>query len=350
MRPIILLLLFFSASLHSANLDEKLAKMLIFGVEGTTLAQNPQLRDAIASHSLGGVILFGKNMHTKKQVRSLTDSLQALHADRLLIAVDQEGGMVDRLGQMADFTKTPSAAKMSHHRIGYIQKHYEAMAQNLKTLGINLNFAPVVDLCQNPKNRVIVKNGRCFSKDPHRVVAMAKLFIDSHRKSGVVCTLKHFPGHGSSMGDSHRGFTDVTLTWQKRELIPFSELVRSGYADAIMSAHIFNRKLDPASPATLSYRTLNGLLRKELGFNGVIISDDMQMGAIAKNYSLEESIEKAVGAGCDMLLFGNQLAKPLKVSDVVRIMKKLYRQGRITDAEIDRAIRHINALKQKIKG
>jgi len=91
-------------------------------------------------------------------------------------------------------------------------------------------------------------------------------------------------------------------------------------------------------------------LRKELGFNGVIISDDMQMGAIAKNYSLEESIEKAVGAGCDMLLFGNQLAKPLKVSDVVRIMKKLYRQGRITDAEIDRAIRHINALKQKIKG
>jgi beta-N-acetylhexosaminidase len=350
MRPIIPFLLFFYSSLFGASLDEKLGEMLIFGMQGTTLNDSRELRDAVASHRLGGVILFGKNMQSKKQVLALTASLQKLGGGRLLIAVDQEGGRVDRLGRMHAFAKTPSATQMEHRKKEEAAQLYTRMAHNLKSLGINLNFAPVVDLCQNPKNRVIVKNGRCFSKDPKRVVEMARCFIDAHRKAGVLCTLKHFPGHGSSMGDSHQGFTDVTKTWRREELIPFAKLISEGYADAIMSAHIYNSDIDPLFPATLSKKTVQGLLRTELGFDGVVISDDMQMGAIRENYTLEESIERAIAAGCDMLLFGNQLAKPLKVSQVLHIMKRLYKEGRITDQQIERANSHIAALKEKIKG
>ncbi len=350
MRYIILLLLFCSASLFSRTLDEKLANMLIVGIQGTTLAENPKLCDAVAAHSLGGVILFGKNMVSAGQVRSLTAGLQALHADRLLIAVDQEGGLVDRIGRLKRVSRTPSAKRMAALSEKEIRQRYTSMAEHLHDLGFNLNFAPVVDLCANTKNRVIVKNGRCFSESPDKVVQMAQYFIDAHRGAGVLCTLKHFPGHGSSTGDSHKGFTDVTQTWHKRELEPFKRLIAQGYADAVMSAHIFNRRLDSAAPATLSYTTLHGLLRQKLGFGGVVISDDMQMGAISGNYPLDEAIAKAIGAGCDMLLFGNQLAKPLSVSELLAIMKRLYREGKITDAQIARANRRIDALKHKVKG
>lgn len=322
--------------------------MLIFGIRGQSLKKDPKLAKLLQHYSPGGVILFGKNLHNAQQVRSLTHTLQSSSRKTLLIAVDQEGGVVDRLRKIKGETKTPAATEMAKATPEKARKIYTQMAHRLHALGFNLNFAPVVDLCKNPKNRVIVQNRRCFSADPVKVVKMAKIFIDVHHKAGVLCTLKHFPGHGSSVGDSHKGFTDVTDTWQPDELKPYIDLIDANRTDLIMSAHIFNRHLDSRYPATLSYKVLTGLLRQKMGFKGVIVSDDMQMGAIAKNYTLESALTHAVNAGCDMLLFGNQLSRPVDPQYIIEMIYKLVREGRISSERIEEANARITLLREKI--
>ena len=164
---------------------------------------------------------------------------------------------------------------------------------------------------------------------------------------GIITTLKHFPGHGSSEGDSHEGFTDVSQSWQKRELLPYMMLISEDKADMIMSAHIYNKKLDHIYPATLSFKTITSLLRKQLHYNGVVISDDLQMGAIRNNYSLRESIALTINAGVDMLLFGNQIGKPYDVGMIIRIIEGLVEEGVVTRERIHNANMRINALKAK---
>ena len=327
----------------------QIAKMLIFGLEGTTLSQNPKLAETIKRYGLGGVILFGKNFATPAQVRKLTGDLQALSDTTLLIGIDQEGGAVDRLAKLPGFPKTPSAAKMATLPAKSVKARYYQMALRMQRLGINLNFAPVVDLAINPQNPVIVRYGRAYGRDVEKVAQMARYFIDAHRRCGILCTLKHFPGHGSSSQDSHRGFTDVSGSWQRTELQVFEKLISGGYGDLVMSAHIYNARLDPENPATLSYRILHTILRQKLHFEGVVITDDMQMGAIGQNYTLDEAIAGAVNAGADMLLFGNQLARPLDPQEVIERILRLVWAGRIDPARILDANRRIDSLKQKLK-
>ncbi len=349
---VFLFLLLFStpwaAASESGVTKAQIASLLIVGMQGLSLEEDPMLKEALGRYPPGGVILFGKNLHDVRQVRALTDVLQRQNPQTLLIALDQEGGAVDRLRKIEGDPKTPSATQMAHYPRKQAAKRYREMARRMHTLGFNLNFAPVVDLCANPKNRVIVKNHRCFAKDPAKVAEMARLFIDAHHAQGVLCTLKHFPGHGSSLGDSHKGFTDVYDTWQPEELTPYMVLIDAGKADLIMSAHIFNRRLDPRYPATLSYATLTKLLRQKLGFGGVIVSDDMQMGAIRKNYTLEEAVTRALNAGCDMLLFGNQLEHPISVQKLIDTILRLIHAGKISETRIEEAAAHVESLKAKI--
>lgn len=185
---------------------------------------------------------------------------------------------------------------------------YNALAKTLKDGGINCNFAPVVDLAINPKNRVIVGLKRSYSSEPKEVIKYAKIALDSLQKENIIGVIKHFPGHGSSLGDSHNGFVDISKTWSEVELEPYKELIKSGDAHMIMTAHVFNENLDELYPATLSYKINTELLREKLGFNGVVVSDDLQMGAIAKHYTLEQIVTLSINAGVDMLLFGNQLS------------------------------------------
>ncbi|QOP44515.1 hypothetical protein FJR45_11420 [Sulfurimonas sediminis] len=319
---IFLLLLSLFLTLHAtvptdAQLKKMIGRMLIVGFDETYVEPTSQIVSDIQKYDLGGVILFDrfytdkqrvKNILSPYQLKKLTRHLQYFAHKPLFIAVDQEGGKVSRLKAKYGFLEIPSAAAVSCMPLQKAQQIYNAQAQMLQNSGINVNFAPVVDLSTNPKNKVIAGLERSYGSDPKEVAKYAQTMIDAQTRHNVLSVLKHFPGHGSSLGDSHKGFVDITNTWDKKELEPYKILINAHKADAIMTAHVFNANLDDTYPATLSYKINTELLRKQLHFQGVIISDDMQMKAISANYSLKDAVTLAINAGVNILLFGNQLA------------------------------------------
>ncbi|MDQ7067539.1 MAG: glycoside hydrolase family 3 N-terminal domain-containing protein [Sulfurimonas sp.] len=262
--------------------------MLIVGFEDQAISYNSQVVKDMQNYNLGGVILFDryyddrervKNILNPYQLKELTTDLQRYSKNPLFISIDQEGGRVARLKPQYGFVKIPSAFSVSQMQIDEAKKVYETQAQMLSDAGINLNFAPVVDLSINPKNSVIVGLERSFGKKSQKVVEYASLVIDAQKEKNIISVLKHFPGHGSSLGDSHKGFVDISKSWSKKELEPYKILIKQNAADAIMTAHVFNENLDNKYPATLSYKINTELLRNKLNFKGLIISDDMQMRA-----------------------------------------------------------------------
>jgi beta-N-acetylhexosaminidase len=223
------------------------------------------------------------------------------------------------------------------------------MADTLATAGINLNLAPVIDLCANPDNPIIARYERCFSADPQIVTDHALQFIQAHHDRGIRCALKHFPGHGSSTQDSHRGVVDVTQTWSRGELEPDRRITRLGQADAIMTAHIFNAELDSDYPATLSRAIITDLLREELGYAGVVISDDMQMQAIADHFGFETAVQKAIEAGVDILAFANNSVYEEDVAArAVEVIKELVDSGVLSEERIDESYERIRRLKARV--
>ena len=343
----------------TVSLEQKIGQMLMVGFHGTSAQKNSRICQDIRKYHIGAVILFDynpvdkskpKNIANKRQLKKLTSQLQKCSYDgKLLIAVDQEGGKVQRLkskyGFYGKFPKASDVARMDQKQI---KKTYEKMAKELKSVGINYDLAPVVDLDINPKNHVIHGLGRSFGKDPKTVAAYAGTFIAAMHRYGVLTSLKHFPGHGSSVGDTHKGFVDVTNLWKKVELEPYRLLNKK--ADTVMVAHVFNKKLDSRYPATLSNKTVNGLLRKKLGFNGVVITDDLQMGAISKKYGLRNTLKLAINAGDDMLLFGNQLdpRHTVGTQKLVDTIKVLVKRGEVNEKSIEYAYRRIQNLKKKL--
>ena len=355
------LLLFFTLAfaLYAKDVTEDdikkmIGHMLIVGFDGTKVNQKSQIVQDIKKYNLGGVILFDKDYKSKKtknianpkQLKKLTKTLQAVSKEPLFISIDQEGGKVARLNPQDGFAKIPSAVTVSKYNYKDTVAIYKKQAQMLKSAGINMNFAPVVDLAINPKNKVIVGMGRSFGSDPRQVVEYAKVVIDEQSKEHIVSVLKHFPGHGSSNADSHEGFVDVSETWSPEELKPYYGLLESQHADAIMTAHVFNKHIDKKYPATLSYRFNTLLLRNEMKFTGVIISDDMQMGAIAQKYTLKERITLAINAGVDMLLFANQLDN-VSVEKLVNVVMSQLKAGAIPISRIVEANMRIENLHTK---
>ena len=343
------------------TLEQEIGSMLMVGFFGTRVNDNSQICKDIAQYQLGGVILFdanpvnkakAKNISSKNQLARLTEELQGCsHDGKLLIAVDQEGGKVQRLkskyGFYGKFPKANSVARMSDE---VVRNHYIRMGQELQSVGINYNLAPDVDLAINKRNRVIYKLGRSFGADPRQVVKYSSIFINAMHESSVLTSIKHFPGHGSSLGDTHKGFVDVTKKWKREELEPYRLLSEQGMIDTVMVAHVFNKNLDALYPATLSAKTINGLLRQDLGFNGVVITDDLQMGAINKKYGLRKTLKLAIGAGNDLLLFGNQLSPKSMVSTrrLVDTVKKLIQTKEVSRADIKKSNQRLDFLKQRI--
>ncbi len=347
------------ASVLSAgvSLEQKIGQMLMVGFHGTSAKPDSKICRDIKRYNLGAVILFDynpvdkskpKNIASKAQVAKLTRELQACSRDgKLLIAVDQEGGRVQRLKSRYGFYgKFPKAADVV--KAGNMKLTYEQMAKELKSVGINYDLAPVVDLDINKKNHVIHGLGRSFGEDPKTVAKYASIFIDAMHRYGVLTSLKHFPGHGSSVGDTHKGFVDVTHLWKPVELEPYRLL--KDKADTVMVAHVFNKKIDPKNPATLSRKTVEGLLRKKIGFEGVVITDDLQMGAISKKYSLKETLRLAINAGDDILLFGNQLdpRKVVSTKELVETVMVLIKEGRVSEARIEESYARIRRLKKPL--
>jgi len=345
--------------LADVSLEEKIGQMLMVGFHGTNASPDTQICKDIKKYNIGAVILFDynpvdkskpKNIATKKQLTKLTKELQTCsHDGKLLIAVDQEGGKVQRLkrryGFYGNFPKASDVAKMNERQIG---ETYRKMSKELKSVGINYDLAPVVDLDINKRNHVIHGLGRSFGKDPETVAHFASTFIDAMHSHGVLTSLKHFPGHGSSEGDTHKGFVDVTHLWKKVELIPY-RLLRNK-ADTVMVAHVFNKRIDTKYPASLSRKTITGLLRERLEYNGVVITDDLQMGAISQKYGLRKTLKLAINAGDDILLIGNQLdPRQIKSSKkLVNTIRSLVEDGKVKKESIDKSYARIQKLKEKL--
>ena len=353
----VLLVCVVAGSLHgrvtAPTLEEMAGQMLIVGFRGETVTD--ETAAMLADVRPGGVILFDydlpsrgaekRNISSPPQLKRLISDLQSVSGGGLFIAADVEGGKVNRLKNKYGFaTDIPSAKKLGSSAP---ERTYEAAAQlarTLRSVGINLNFAPVVDVDTNPQSPAIGLLERAFSSDPETVARHALEFVNAHEQYGVATVIKHFPGHGSAAGDTHLGVVDITRTYDaETELLPYGRLIKKGAAHAVMAAHGINKKVD-GKPASLSSKTLTGLLRGELGFDGVIVSDDMQMGAIMSGYGLAEAAVLAVSAGVDIVVIGNQLGdyNPDAAAKVRDAIVRAVPEHRIVES-----YRRIKALKRR---
>lgn len=302
--------------------------------------------EAIADGRIGGVLFFRHNVGTRADVEAVTAAMRAASpALPPFLAVDQEGGAVARLGPAEGVPALPAARRLAAMPLAEARALFAETARALADLGFNLNLAPVVDLDLEPRNPVIGRFGRAFSADADAVVAYATAFVEAHRAAGVLTALKHFPGHGSSLDDSHDGTADVTATWGRRELEPFRRLIAAGKADLVMAGHLMLETVDPggdgpAPPATMSRVLLGDVLRNRLCFDGLIVSDDLNMRAIAETWPLEEAIVAALGAGNDVVIAS--IGGDGHVSEVDSIIAAVRRAAR-EDHALRAAIRHAYA-------
>jgi beta-N-acetylhexosaminidase len=325
--PIIIIILsVFSISLAATTtksnkekeLRNMIGQMMVIGFRGLEANQDSYIVKEIKNNNIGGIILFDKdnpstgtikrNIESPSQTKKLIEDIKKNSNSSIFVAVDSEGGYVNRLKEKYGFTNILSAEKIGLSNNADTAKiEGKKIGSELKDLGFNLDFAPVVDVNVNPANPVIGYLERSFSEDPAKVFIYANKFIEGLHQEKIISAIKHFPGHGSSTSDSHLGMVDVTNTYSAKELIPYAYLIQNGYSDIIMTAHIVNQNIDKEYPATLSKTFLQGLLRNTLKFKGVIISDDMQMGAITEHYGQEKAAIRAINAGCDMLIISNNI-------------------------------------------
>jgi beta-N-acetylhexosaminidase len=342
------------------TLREKIGQMLLVGFRGCEITDaDPIARELEVAH-VGAVILFDqemadpsrprRNIQSPEQVRALTQSLQSRARLPLLIAIDQEGGRVNRLKPEYGFPDT-----LSHEELGATNDpartlaDAEKIARTLADVGINMNLAPVVDLDAAPDNPIIKGKKRSFGPDAEAVCRHAMEFVRAHRRHGILSCAKHFPGHGSARGDTHLGLVDVTRHWTENELTPFRRLAEANLCDAVMTAHVFNARLDPNHPATLSAAVVTGLLRRQIGFEGVILSDDMEMKAITSRYGLEQSVQYGIAAGLDLFCFGNNMNFDEHIGEkVTGIIHRLVDSGKISEARIEESFQRIQRLKHAL--
>ena len=344
---------------QNPSLEEKIGQMLMIGFRGFTVDDSDHIVRDLNEYHLGGIILFDydvptstpeRNILSFEQVRDLNSELQKISGRPLLIAIDQEGGRVARLKPTRGFRPHVSAEYLGEINNSDSTRYYaKSMSTQLEELGFNINFAPVVDLNTNPQNPVIGAIDRSFGEDPDLVTKHASIFLDEFEKHGITGVIKHFPGHGSAWNDSHVGMADVTETWEESELKPYQNLIESGHNFAIMTAHVFNENLDTDHPATLSKAVQTDLLRNQLGFKGVLFSDDMQMEAIRSFYGLETAIKLAINAGVDILVFGNNsVYDPDIVPKAVQIIINYIESGEIEEDQIHESYERVQALKERL--
>ena len=324
-------------------LSRKLGQRLMVSVLGTELTGRRKWM--IRAGNVGGVILFGQNIEDKSQIRDFIQTLQASSPIPLLIAVDQEGGAVRRLREEHGFRVLPSQAALGEkgdpdvaYRFGRIA------ARQLKEVGANMNLAPVVDLNRGAEDSIINKYRRSLGSDPQKVALLASRIVAGMRKEGILATAKHFPSQSRVEQDTHLGpaFSDATLAeLENEDFVPYRRLIAEGL-DAVMLSHVSYPKLDPYFPASLSHEIVDGLLRGELGFRGVVVCDDLRMGAIKKQFPLEVSVVQAVNAGADLLVVTDNME-----GRVLDILLDAAADGRISEREIDESYDRIMALKGK---
>lgn len=327
------------------SLEKKVGRLMIAGFKGITVSE--EIISLIHDYHIGGIILFGRNIGTPEEIARLTSDLQteakiAGYSVPLLICIDQENGVVRRLGEGT--TIIPGAMLLGATQDSESARKAGVMTgKELKALGINWNLAPVVDVNNNPKNPVI--GVRSFGEKPNQVAEMAEQAMVGMQSAGVMTTLKHFPGHGDTNVDSHLDLPVISHDLKRLhevELVPFKRCIQAG-ADAVMSAHVYFPALESEAntPATLSRPIITGLLREELGFQGVITTDCMEMDAIAKGIGTVQGCVKAVQAGVDFVMVSHlfDLQK-----QAILAMKEAIENGEISEQQVDESVARIEKL------
>ncbi len=341
----------------AATLEEMAGQMIVVGFEGDEPADAgiKAVVTDLENGRLGGVMYLKKNVSSLQTVREMNALFRAASPDLPpFITLDQEGGAVERLTRQVGFDEIPNAKKIAANNTPeQAEAIYARMAEGVAAQGFSVNFGPVADLNTNPDNQIIARFGRAYSADPMVVIDYNLAFVRAHRAAGLVTALKHFPGHGSSTADSHEGFVDITRSWSPDELEPYRVLIAENMVDMVMVGHLYHADFadgDGETPSSLSPRWIDGVLRGELGFDGVVISDDLEMGAIRDHFSLDETVVNAVNAGMDILLFSNTADyRPGLAREVLDILMSEAGADPAFAARIEESYRRIVALKARLQ-
>ncbi|MFD0586592.1 beta-N-acetylhexosaminidase [Paenibacillus sp. GCM10027627] len=330
--------------INEMTLDEKIGQLFIVGLDGTTM--DAEAAGMIKQYKVGGFILFKPNIENADQTLSLLNELKSQNDANpvpLWLSVDQEGGRVARLSP--EFAKLPTAAAVGEMgSASYTYGIGQALGAQLSALGFNMNYAPVLDINSNPNNPVI--GDRSFGTTPQAVKLHGMEMMKGINSQGVAAVAKHFPGHGDTSVDSHYDLPVVNKTLAQLkpfELIPFEEAISQG-ADAIMVAHLLMLELDKDFPSSISKKVIGGLLREELGYDGVVITDDLTMGGILDGYWIGEAVVAAVQAGSDLMLIGHDDNLQLEALNALR---HAVESGKISEDRLDQSLHRILTLKQK---
>lgn len=328
------------------SLEEKIGQLLIIGLEDKVV--NDTTRIMIEEYKVGGFIYFARNIESDIQLLNLTNDLKSLNENNpapLFVSIDEEGGRVSRLPK--EYKRLPESKTIGDFNDPQLSYEYgELLGLRLNTIGINLNFAPVLDINSNSNNPVI--GNRSFGNTADVVSTNGIALLKGIESTGVIPTVKHFPGHGDTSIDSHINLPIVNKNLKELEdleLVPFKLAIEEN-VDMIMVAHILFPELDPIFPSTMSNKILTELLRKDLGFDGIIISDDMTMGAVIENYTLDVAVLEFLKAGGDIALICHGQDNPIKV---INFIKESINNGEITLEEIDEKVYRILSLKEKYK-
>jgi beta-N-acetylhexosaminidase len=326
------------------SLRREIGQLLIGSLPGHTIT--PEMKSLAREFELGGVILFARNIEAPEQVAELAhDTQQLVPAVPVWVSVDQEGGRVARL--KAPFTEWPPMATLGRRGDDALARRFAAaLAAELRAVGVTLDYAPVLDIHTNPKNPVI--GDRALSEDAAMVARLGAAIIDELQRNGVAACGKHFPGHGDTSVDSHLELPLVEHPpdrIRRVECVPFEAAIKAGVA-FIMTAHVLVPSLDDERPATLSPHIVQKILRDELGFQGVILSDDLEMKAIAATYSVPDAAVQAIAAGCDGLLIcsGDVELQAVTLEALVHAVES----GRIPFKRLEDAHKRLRTAKERI--
>ncbi|GJM00179.1 MAG: hypothetical protein DHS20C07_18580 [Methyloligella sp.] len=330
--------------------------MLMLGFKGVT----PNDKGSKAVHSLlkdgqiGGLIFMGHNMSSKSQITQLVSYMKKGTSKQHppLLAIDQEGGQVQRLKEKHGFTTIPTASSiaLANDQISALQT-YQTLAEELASAGFNVNFGPVVDLNIVPENPIIGARERSYGFKPETVQAYSSAFILAHRQNKILTSLKHFPGHGSSWTDSHEQFVDLTKSWKRIELAPYKLMVKERLVDMVMVGHLYHPSFSDSDklPASLSKKAIEGVLRRDIGYKGIVITDDLGMGAIKKYFEFDDALIKAVKAGNDILLIvDGKYANPSSITRIQNLILAAVKRGEIQRSSIEASYQRIIAAKKKL--
>ncbi|NSL52798.1 beta-N-acetylhexosaminidase [Calidifontibacillus erzurumensis] len=331
-------------SYDQLTLDEKIGQMIFAGIEGTK--PNEKTSELIYRYKVGGIIFNGKNIVSPKQTIDYMNHIQSLNADNpipIMFGIDQEGGRISKLpGNLLSLPTNEEIGKINDPAYSY--EIGSLLGKQLKAFGFHMDFAPVLDVNSNPNNPVI--GDRSFGNDPDIVSRLGIQTMKGIQSQNVISVIKHFPGHGDTSVDSHLELPVVNKTrsdLEEIELIPFKKAIKNG-ADVVMVGHIMLPKIDSNYPSTMSKKIIQGMLRKDLEFHGVVITDDMTMKAITNNFDIGQAAVQSVKAGSDIIMVAHDYEKVVAVIDA---LKKAVEKGEISEKRINESVERILELKKK---